>query len=178
MLFRSVVALKDSEGNALAGKHISIGFNGKVYNRTTDENGSARLQINLANAGVYTFATAFLGDDECNGSFVVNKITVTKKSSIITVKGTQPVKVRSYRTLTFNLKGVKAIDKSSYVNAIGRTLKVTVNGKTYTLKTDKNGKATLKVRFTRTGTYTIKTAFAGDGTFNAKTMNSKITVRK
>ncbi|WP_288268843.1 Ig-like domain-containing protein [uncultured Methanobrevibacter sp.] len=173
-----VVALKDSEGNALAGKHISIGFNGKVYNRTTDENGSARLQINLANAGVYTFATAFLGDDECNGSFVVNKITVTKKSSIITVKGTQPVKVRSYRTLTFNLKGVKAIDKSSYVNAIGRTLKVTVNGKTYTLKTDKNGKATLKVRFTRTGTYTIKTAFAGDGTFNAKTMNSKITVRR
>ena len=173
-----VVALKDSEGNALAGKHISIGFNGKVYNRTTDENGSARLQINLANAGVYTFATAFLGDDECNGSFVVNKITVTKKSSTITVKGTQPVKVRSYRTLTFNLKGVKAIDKSSYVNAIGRTLKVTVNGKTYTLKTDKNGKATLKVRFTRTGTYTIKTAFAGDGTFNAKTMNSKITVRR
>ena len=173
-----VVALKDSEGNALAGKHISIGFNGKVYNRTTDENGSARLQINLANAGVYTFATAFLGDDECNGSFVVNKITVTKKSSTITVKGTQPVKVRSYRTLTFNLKGVKAIDKSSYVNAIGRTLKVTVNGKTYTLKTDKNGKATLKVRFTKAGTYTIKTAFAGDGTFNAKTMNSKITVRR
>ena len=173
-----VVALKDSEGNALAGKHISIGFNGKVYNRTTDENGGARLQINLANAGVYTFATAFLGDDECNGSFVVNKITVTKKSSTITVKGTNPVKVRSYRTLTFNLKGVKAIDKSSYVNAIGRTLKVTVNGKTYTLKTDKNGKATLKVRFTKAGTYTIKTAFAGDGTFNAKTMNSKITVRK
>jgi len=173
-----VVALKDSEGNALAGKHISIGFNGKVYNRTTDENGSARLQINLANAGVYTFATAFLGDDECNGSFVVNKITVTKKPTTITVLGTNPVKVKAYRTLTFNLKGVKATSKSSYVNAAGRTLKVTVNGKTYTLKTDKNGKATLKVRFTRAGTYTIKTAFAGDGTFNAKTMNSKITVRK
>ena len=57
------VTLKDENGNALSNKAIQIGFNGRIYNRTTDENGSASLQINLAYKGTYTFAISFLGDE-------------------------------------------------------------------------------------------------------------------
>ncbi|OWT33869.1 hypothetical protein BGI41_00010 [Methanobrevibacter sp. 87.7] len=172
------VVLKDSEGNVLAGKPVSIGFNGVVYNLVTDASGVAKLQINLAWAGIYTFAIAFLGDDDYNGSFVVNKITVNSKATTILVGGLSTLKVNTYRTLTFVLKGVSALDSKKYVNAVGKKLVVTVNGKVYNLKTDKNGKATLKVKFSSAGTYTITTRFAGDGTFAAKTVTSKITVRR
>ncbi|OWT32723.1 hypothetical protein BGI41_06195 [Methanobrevibacter sp. 87.7] len=172
------VVLKDSEGNVLAGKPVSIGFNGVVYNLVTDASGVAKLQINLAWSGIYTFAIAFLGDDDYKGSFVVNKITINSKATTITVGGLSTLKVNTYRTLTFVLKGVNALDSKKYVNAVGKKLVVTVNGKTYNLKTDKNGKATLKVKFSNAGTYTITTRFAGDGTFAAKTVTSKITVKK
>ncbi len=52
------ITLTDSEGKALANKFVQIGFNGNVYNRTTDNDGKAKLQINLKNAGTYTFANA------------------------------------------------------------------------------------------------------------------------
>ncbi len=67
------IQLVDANGKPLANKKVQIGFNGNVYNRTTDSNGKAKLQINLKNAGTYTFAIAFLGDDEYNGSFEVSK---------------------------------------------------------------------------------------------------------
>ena len=64
------ITLKDSKGNALANKAVQIGFNGKVYDRVTNKDGKANLQINLKNAGTYTFAICFLGDENYNGSFV------------------------------------------------------------------------------------------------------------
>jgi len=172
------VVLKDFYGNVLVNKPVSVGFNGVVYNLVTDGAGVAKLQINLAWSGIYTFAVAFLGDDDYNGSFVVNKITISPKVSSISVSGVNPVKVNVYRTLTFALKGVSALDSRKSVNAVGRVLTVVVNGRTYNLKTDKNGRASLRLRFSRAGVYTITTRFVGDGTFAAKSMTSRITVRR
>ncbi|WP_298521906.1 Ig-like domain-containing protein, partial [uncultured Methanobrevibacter sp.] len=53
------VQLFDANGNPLVNKTVFIGFNGKVYNKTTNESGWAELQINLKQEGKYTFATAF-----------------------------------------------------------------------------------------------------------------------
>ncbi|MGN0094058.1 MAG: hypothetical protein ACI37V_06370, partial [Methanobrevibacter sp.] len=170
--------LKDSNGNALANKTVYINIAGKTYTRTTDSNGFARIQINLARASVYTVSIYFAGDNDYNGVLTTSKLTINKKPTTLTIAGTNSLKVNAYRTLTFTLKGVKTTNSKKYVNAAGKTLKVTVNGKTYTLKTDKNGKATLKVKFTKTGTYTIKTVFKGDITFAAKTTTAKITVKR
>ena len=170
--------LKDSNGNALANKTVYINIAGKTYNRTTDSNGFARIQINLARASVYTVSIYFAGDNDYNGVFTTSKLTINKKPATLAIVGTNSLKVNAYRTLTFTLKGVKTTNSKKYVNTAGKTLKVTVNGKTYTLKTDKNGKATLKVKFTKTGTYAIKTVFKGDITFTAKTNTAKITVKR
>ena len=43
------VQLFDETGKALANKAVKIGFNGVVYNSTTNETGWAKLQINLKN---------------------------------------------------------------------------------------------------------------------------------
>ena len=78
------VTLKDINGKPLANKTVGIGFNGKVYNKTTDANGHVELQINLKAEGKYTFAIAFLGDDNYTGSFEVALITVEVQKAKLT----------------------------------------------------------------------------------------------
>mgnify|MGYP002528034201 FL=1 len=46
------ISLVDGEGNLLSGKNITMNINGVFYTRTTNENGTAKLNINL-NPGVY-----------------------------------------------------------------------------------------------------------------------------
>ena len=41
------ISLIDGKGNSVAGKNITMNINGVFYNRTTDENGTAKLNINL-----------------------------------------------------------------------------------------------------------------------------------
>ena len=41
------ISLIDGQGNPVAGKNITMNINGVFYNRTTDENGTAKLNINL-----------------------------------------------------------------------------------------------------------------------------------
>lgn len=171
------VTLTDSNGNPLEGKQIYIGFNGVEYHRTTDKNGFAQLQINLRSAGTYTFATAFLGDDEYNGIFVVNSIKVTKKATTLTVPNKSFKVNAKTKTITVNLKGTKAVNNKETVDGKNRTVKVTVNGKTYTAKTNSNGVATVKVNINKKGTYTVTTKFTGDGTYNSKTTKSKLYIR-
>ncbi|OWT32672.1 hypothetical protein BGI41_06465 [Methanobrevibacter sp. 87.7] len=170
------VVLRDVNGTVLANKPVSIGFNGVVYNVTTDEKGVAKLQINLAWSGIYTFAVAFLGDDDYTGSFVVNKITITKKPTVLSVPAKTFGVYNKNKVIVVTLKGKKAIG-NSYVNAVGRTVKVTVNGKTYTAKTNSKGVANIKVSINKRGTYTVTTRFAGDSLFEAKTTTSKLYIK-
>ena len=156
---------------------MKIGFNGKVYNTTTDEKGLARLQINLGNAGTYTFAVAFLGDDDYKGAFVVQKITVTKKTTSITAAAKSykaSAKTKSY-TVTLKTEKGSSIDGKTYLRN-GKTVKLTVNGKTYTAKTNAKGQATFKLDITKKGTYTANINFAGDNGYQASKASAKITI--
>ena len=161
----------------IANKAVKIGFNGKVYNTTTDEKGLARLQINLGNAGTYTFAVAFLGDDDYKGAFVVQKITVTKKTTSITAAAKSykaSAKTKSY-TVTLKTEKGSSIDGKTYLRE-GKTVKLTVNGKTYTAKTNAKGQATFKLDITKKGTYTANINFAGDNSYQASKASAKITI--
>ncbi|MBQ6099063.1 MAG: right-handed parallel beta-helix repeat-containing protein [Methanobrevibacter sp.] len=161
----------------IANKAVKIGFNGKVYNTTTDENGLARLQINLGNAGTYTFAVAFLGDDDYKGAFVVQKITVTKKTTSISASAKSykaSAKTKSY-TVTLKTEKGSSIDGKTYLRN-GKTIKLTVNGKTYTAKTNAKGQATFKLDITKKGTYTANINFAGDNGYQASKASAKITI--
>ncbi|ADC47315.1 adhesin-like protein [Methanobrevibacter ruminantium M1] len=163
------VSLKDSQGKPLQNKFVQIGFNGAVYNRTTNESGELRLQINLAYKGVYTFAISYLGDDECNGSFEVAKITVNPQSPILMANNAK-YKVSSTKTLSASFKSMKGSPIS------GKTIKFTVDGKTYSGKTNSNGIASVKVSLNKKGTYKFTAKFAGDNTFAAVTKSAKVVI--
>ena len=163
--------LRDAEGNPIVNKLIYIGFNGHTYTSTTDENGCAKTQINLAKEGGYTFAVCFLGDEEYNSSFAVAKITVTKQTPKLTAKAA------TYKA-TAKTKSLSITFKSKFGNVVsGRTIKVTVNGKTYTAKTNSKGVATVKVSISKKGTYTYTASFAGDNIFKATSAKAKLVIK-
>lgn len=164
------VTLTDTGGNPLANKEIKLGFNGKIYNKTTDAKGFAKLQINLARAEVYTFAVAFLGDDEYNASFIVAKINVTKQSPKLTTAN------KSYKA-SAKTKTLTATFKTALGNPIkSKKITFTVNGKTYTGTTNANGIASVKVSLSKKGTYSFTVKYAGDNTFNTVSKTGKLTI--
>ena len=64
-----VATLVDGQGKAYAGQNVTFNINGVFYNRLTDGNGQAKLNINLM-AGEYIITSSY------NGSNIANKITI------------------------------------------------------------------------------------------------------
>ena len=64
------VDLVDGQGNPYAGQNITFNVNGVFYNRTTDVNGQAELNIRLP-SGEYIITSSY------NGVNVANRITIT-----------------------------------------------------------------------------------------------------
>jgi len=170
--------LKDNGGNVLANKTVQIAFNGKIYNKTTDDQGRAGLQVNLANANTYTFAVSFQGDDEYNAAFITSsKIVVTKKKT--TLKAANKVFKAKTKTkkISVTLKTVKnKYDKKTYLKS-GKKVTLKVNGKTYTAKINKKGVAKFTIKITKKGKYTAKIKFAGDKTYKTSSKTIKIRIK-
>lgn len=165
------VVLRDDKGNALADKPIKIGFNGRVYDRVTDENGSAKLQINLGYKGTYTFAIGFLGDDNYTGAFEVAKITVNLQTPKLSTSSKTYKASAKTKALTATLKTVNGNGISN------KKVSFTVNGKTYSGTTNDKGVATVKVSLSTKGTYSFTAKFAGDDQFAKVTANGKLTIK-
>ena len=62
-------SLVDGQGNPYAGQNITFNINGIFYNRTTDAQGIAKLNINLM-AGEYIITSMY------NDAAISNKITI------------------------------------------------------------------------------------------------------
>ena len=165
------VTLKDSEGTLLANKAVQIGFNGKIYDKETDENGVAQLQINLGYKGDYTFAICFLGDDNYKGAFAVAKITVDTQTGSLTVP------TKSYKA-NAKTKTLTATFKSAKGNLIAnKKVTFTVNGKTYQATTNDKGVATVKVSLNKKGTYNFTVKYGGDSTISPISKNAKLVIK-
>lgn len=164
----------DNMLDPVANQVIQIGINGKIYNVTTDKDGKAGIQINLAKATVYTYAIAFLGNDDYYACFDVIKLTIVKKSTSITPKKT------SY---TFKAKAkpkyVEATLKTTnkYLSTSGKKVTLVINGKTYTTSVGKNGAIKFNLgSFTKKGTYKVTIKYAGDATYKGST-SKQITIK-
>ena len=170
--------LKDSDGNVLANKTVQIAVNGPIYNVTTDDQGRAGLQVNLANANTYTYALSFQGDDEYNSAPIASsKLTVTKKKT--TLKASNKVFKAKTKTkkISVTLKTVKnQYDKKTYLKS-GKKVTLKVNGKTYTAKINKKGVAKFTIKITKKGKYAAKIKFAGDKTYKASSKTIKIRIK-
>ena len=170
--------LKDSDGNVLANKTVQIAVNGPIYNVTTDDQGRAGLQVNLANANTYTYALSFQGDDEYNSAPIASsKLTVTKKKTTILASNKVFKAKTKTKKISVTLKTVKnKYDKKTYLKS-GKKVTLKVNGKTYTAKINKKGVAKFTIKITKKGKYTAKIKFVGDKTYKASSKTIKIRIK-
>ena len=165
------ITLKDASNNVLANKTVNIIIDGAINQVTTGANGIATYAIKESVAGSKNAVVYFAGDDVYKSSVAQSSITVTKKSTVLSSsKATLKVK---------KAKAVKVTLKSEGNVLANKKVTITVNGKTFTGKTNAKGVASIKVKITKKGKFTAKVAFAGDDAYSAaKTISVKYTVKK
>ena len=165
------ITLKDSTGKALVGEQVTFYFNGQTKTVKTDENGIAKLSINVATKGTYPITVSYLGNDKNNAVVAVKNIKINvQKTKAVFKKAT--LKVKKAKKVKFTLKDAsgKAIK--------GKKITIKVNGKTFSAKTNAKGVATISVKVAKKGTFTATAKFAGDNTYKAITKKVKFTVKK
>ena len=150
------ITLINGEGKAVSGKNITMNINGIFYIRTTNENGTARLNINLP-PGEYILTAI----DPVTGLQMSYSITVLPvlNASDITMK---------YRDGTQFIATVLDGEGNPYKEQI---VTFNVNGVLYNRITDSNGQAKLNINL-MAGEYIITSSYNGFNIANKITIIS------
>lgn len=137
------VKILDGKGNPLGGAKVTFNINGVFYSRTTNENGTAKLNINLG-PGNYIITASY------NGESVSNKIDVLTRlvSSDLSMKYMDGSKFE-----------VTVLDGQGIVSS-GENITFNINGVFYNRTTDDDGLALLTINL-MAGKYIITSYWNG-----------------
>ena len=150
------VKVYGSDGEIASGVPVTFAINKQIYNIKSDENGVSSLNLALK-PGKYSIITTF-------GNTTV-KNTITVKSRLIT----KNIVKKSKKTAIFKVKVLN--DKGKAFSK--QKVKIKFSGKTYKIKSNLKGIATLKItKKLKVGKYTIKTTYLG------LTNTNKVIVKK
>lgn len=144
-------------GNPISNATVTISVNGKDYTRTTNANGVAKLQIGLK-PNQYTISATYDGLKTTN---TLKVLPVVSGKDVSAYYGNSIV----YTATFLNNQG-KALANTN--------VQFTINGVTYTRKTDSNGVATMPIGL-RAGKYVIN-AIHPNGYKISNKINVKTTV--
>ena len=156
----------DGLNRPIANATVPIIINGKRYTVVSDANGLITLNQKLA-VGTYivTLINPFNNKVTSNALKIVTRITGNKN-------------VNTYYGKNYQYKLRIIADNGAHVGA-GVAVKVTINSKAKTLKTDKNGYITVK--FTKTylpKTYTVTAEYKGVKVSNKVVVKKVLTLKK
>ena len=153
----------------LPNRDVIFNINGINYTRLTDNDGVARIAINLP-VGKYTIKYYYKGED---------RIEPSQGSAEITVKERIPTLLTWQSATSFVGEGnvdltVLLTDKNSKPLA-DKEIALIVGTKTFNQKTNENGYATFSVYLTK-GSHTVSYEFAGDNDYIGETGYTDVTV--
>ncbi len=156
-----------SNGKALANKNVKFKINGKTYTVKTNSNGVASLSMTNLNTGTYKIVSY-----NTDGLTRTNTVkVVSSTTSKLTASDYTFLKSTSTKKIKVNL-----LNGLGYAPGSGKIIKFTVNGKTYTSKTNSNGYAYLTLPNLANGVYTVKYKFDGNAFYKASSTTSKVTI--
>ena len=164
------VRLTDASGKALSNKKITYSINGITKTVKTNSKGQAVIKLSLK-VKTYKLTVKFTGDGLYKGTAKTAKIKVIKEKTKLKVPKKTYKKSSKSKKIIITLKSAsgKAISKKKV------TFKL--NGKKYAAKTNKKGKAVVKVKLTTKKTYKFKVKFAGDNKYRAIAKKSSIKIK-
>lgn len=167
------VKLVDSKGKAISNQKVSIKFNGKVYNVKTNSNGIAKAKVSLTAKKTYTVNINYAGNDNYKASSATGKIVVktgSKKAKITASNIKAKVNKKTAYTVKLTASNGKALSSQKVT--------IKVNGKTYTVKTNKKGIAKVSLKLSKAKKYKATIKFLGNANYKAVSKTSTITVTK
>ena len=156
------VTLKDKDGNILSNQNIILTVNKKSYTAVTNSKGIASVKTDSLKVGSYTVALSYEGSGDYSSSSLSKSVKVL--SSVV---GSDLTKYYGYES-TYKMTFWK--DNTVLANT---QVSFTVNGKTYTKKTDSKGVASIDIGLAA-GTYTI----SATNPYSSEKVSHKITVKK
>jgi len=162
------VTLKNENGKALKSQKVTIKVNGKTYTKKTNSKGQATIKVRFSKLKTYNVKAAYKKTKSYQKSSATGKITVQKIVTKITAPNmeTNPNTAKDY-TVTLKTSTGKALAK--------QTLKIAVNGNTYSKTTDSNGKVTIQPVFNIENTYKATVTYAGTAIY--KNSNAAGTIK-
>ena len=163
----TVAILKDINNTPLANKKITIMVNNKNYTRTTDSEGKITMPI-LAKGSYTVYATFANTDPSYYG--IKNSAKVTVMPSIKLNKN-----YSGYCGYAISYK-VRIVGPDGKYVGYGKVVTFKVAGKTYKVKTDKNGYATKALKF-KAGTYNIIAEYNKDKVTNKLVFKSALSAK-
>jgi|GEM_PF-1675386 len=147
----------DGEGNPLTNGTAVFNINGVMYERKINENGTAKLNINLDQGTYIITATHPNGEEHSNTITVLPKITENKDLT------------KFYRNGSHYI--VKLLDDEGNAVGAGETVTFNINGVMYERKTNESGYAKLNINLQQ-GTYVITASYGGCNVANNITVLS------
>ena len=168
--YKYEITLKDVDNKLLTNRTVQITINGVTYNKTTDENGIAGLNIRL-NMGDYNVTTTYTDGNETYS--ITNTLTVIQANT--TIKSTPT-------TYTYGAQGnefvAQLVDQAGQPisAANGGVICFHINGREYYKATDDEGKASINIRL-GPGIYNMYMSFDGTFKYAASNGGSQVTVQ-
>lgn len=149
------VYLKNSFGDLLKSKNLTLSINNKKYSVSTNSKGIASLKISLP-AKTYKLTASFSGDEQYYAFSKKFNIKVSKLDTKLTYNA------------NFLLKGKYLYaDLTSNNNPLSnKRITIKINGKTYAKTTNKNGRAGLKINLIPSS-YSVILNYNGDNYYNS-----------
>lgn len=146
----------DNQGNVLANSNVTVTVNSKIYNEKTNDKGVVNLNVDLP-SGKYEIVAA-------------NPVTGYKLTTTFEILPT--ISADDFKKVAGdNKKFVAKFLKSDGKALTNTNIKFKINGKTYKVKTNSKGKASLSLKNLKKGTYKI-TCYNTDG--SSKTYKVKV----
>jgi len=155
-----------SNGKALTNKYVKIKLNGKTYKVKTNSKGQAKLALNKIKKGTYKVIS-------------YNTDGLTKTNTVkICPTATTKLSTQYYELIPGDSKVIKAKFTTSLGDdsKAGKAIKITINGKTYSKKTDSNGIVSLNVNSFNKGLYTVEYKYVGNKFFKSSKTTNIVTI--
>ena len=158
------VTVTDANGAAVVGTAVKFTFGTTVYKIKTDANGVAALPINVK-IGEYT-VKAVVDDDRYTSEEATNTVTVTDYEAALVAND---INMTFQDGTSYDVQ--LATSEGTPISVANLVVKITILGKTYSIKTDSEGIAKLPINL-RAGNYTVTAEYNGAEITNTIIVNN------
>ena len=168
------VRISDSEtGAKITNGTVIVTSNGAtIASASLNNDGTCTVKMNL-DSKKYTLNITYNGSDYHKSSSITSNLTVKKLNTklTVTVSNTAP-------TLTDTITITATLSDQFNRKLANQNIIITIENKTYNIKTNSNGQITQTHKITTVGSITVTAKYNGNTNYNNATTTTKITSKK